>query len=51
MGKYRYDEMCIRDRIYTIEDTRKFSIDPTDICRIPHDIIDDDKMCIRDRDK
>ena len=30
--------------IYTIEDTRKFSIDPTDICRIPHDIIDDDRI-------
>ena len=35
---------CTPKPIYTIEDTRKFSIDPTDICRIPHDIIDDDRI-------
>ena len=35
---------CTPKPIYTIEDTRKFSIDPTDICRIPRDIIDDDKI-------
>ena len=33
---------CTPKPIYTIEDVRKFSIDPTDICRIPYDIIDDD---------
>lgn len=34
---------CTPKPTYTIEDVRKFSIDPTDICRIPRDIIDDDK--------
>lgn len=34
---------CTPKPIYTIEDIRKFSIDPTDICRIPRDIIDDDR--------
>ena len=33
---------CTPKPNYTIEDIRKFSIDPTDICRIPRDIIDDD---------
>ena len=35
---------CTPKPIYTIEDIRKFSIDPTDICRIPCDIIDDDRI-------
>ena len=35
---------CTPKPIYTIEDVRKFSIDPTDICRIPRDIIGDDKI-------
>ena len=35
---------CTPKPIYTIEDIRKFSIDPTDICRIPSDIIDDDRI-------
>ena len=34
---------CTPKPTYTIEDVRKFSIDPTDICRIPRDIIDDDR--------
>lgn len=35
---------CTPKPIYTIEDIRKFSIDPTDICRIPRDIINDDRI-------
>ena len=35
---------CTPKPNYTIEDIRKFSIDPTDICRIPRDIIDDDRI-------
>ena len=35
---------CTPKPIYTIEDIRKFSIDPTDICRIPRDIIEDDRI-------
>ncbi|MCM1061809.1 MAG: SAM-dependent methyltransferase [Eubacterium sp.] len=35
---------CTPKPNYTIEDTRKFSIDPTDICRIPYDIINDDRI-------
>ena len=35
---------CTPKPIYTIEDIRKFSIDPTDICRIPCDMIDDDRI-------
>lgn len=35
---------CTPKPNYTIEDIRKFSIDPTDICRIPYDIIDDDRI-------
>lgn len=35
---------CTPKPIYTIEDIRKFSIDPTDICRMPCDIIDDDRI-------
>lgn len=33
---------CTPKPIYTIEDIRKFSIDPTDICRIPRDMVSDD---------
>lgn len=35
---------CTPKPNYTIEDIRKFSIDPTDICRIPCDLIDDDRI-------
>ncbi len=35
---------CTPKPNYTIEDIRKFSIDPTDICRIPYDIINDDRI-------
>ena len=35
---------CTPKPIYTVEDFRKFSIDPTDICRIPRDIIGDDRI-------
>lgn len=35
---------CTPKPIYTVEDFRKFSVDPTDICRIPRDIIDDDRL-------
>lgn len=35
---------CTPKPIYTIEDIRKFSVDPTDICRIPRDIIGDDRI-------
>ena len=35
---------CTPKPTYTIEDVRKFSIDSTDICRIPRDIIDDDRI-------
>ena len=35
---------CTPKPIYTIEDVRKFSIDPTDICRIPRDIVEDDRI-------
>lgn len=35
---------CTPKPDYTIEDVRKFSVDPTDICRIPRDIIDDDRI-------
>lgn len=35
---------CTPKPIYTIEDARKFSIDPTDICRIPRDIVGDDRI-------
>lgn len=29
---------------YTLQDTKKFSVDPTDICRIPYDLINDDRI-------
>ena len=35
---------CTPKPIYTVEDIRKFSVDPTDICRIPIDIIEDDRI-------
>ena len=35
---------CTPKPNYTIEDIRKFSIDPSDVCRIPRDIIDDDRI-------
>lgn len=35
---------CTPKPIYTVEDVRMFSIDPTDICRIPRDIISDDRI-------
>lgn len=35
---------CTPKPIYTIEDIRKFSIDPNDICKIPHDIVTDDRI-------
>ena len=35
---------CTPKPNYTIEDIRKFSIDPNDICRIPRDIIEDDRI-------
>ncbi|WP_278581032.1 HsdM family class I SAM-dependent methyltransferase [Eubacterium callanderi] len=35
---------CTPKPIYTIEDVRKFSIDPTDICRLPRDLIGDDRI-------
>ena len=35
---------CTPKPIYTIEDVRKFFIDPTDICRMPRDIINDDRI-------
>ena len=35
---------CTPKPIYTIEDIRKFSIDPTDICKIPYDVIGDDRI-------
>lgn len=35
---------CTPKPIYTIEDIRKFSIDPTDICRIPRDMVADDRI-------
>lgn len=35
---------CTPKPIYSIEDRRKFFIEPIDICRIPRDIIDDDRI-------
>lgn len=29
---------------YSLQDTKKFSIDPTDICRIPDDLVHDDRI-------
>lgn len=35
---------CTPKPSFSIEDVRRFSIDPTDICRIPRDIVDDDRI-------
>lgn len=35
---------CTPKPQYSLQDTRKFSIDPTDICRIPGDLVDDDRI-------
>ena len=35
---------CTPKPLYTIEDMRKFTIEPTDICRIPRDIVKDDRI-------
>lgn len=35
---------CTPKPLYTIEDVRKFTIEPTDICRIPRDIVKDDRI-------
>ena len=35
---------CTPKPLYTVEDIRKFSIDPNDICRIPLDIVQDDRI-------
>ncbi|MBU7007580.1 Eco57I restriction-modification methylase domain-containing protein [Phosphitispora fastidiosa] len=35
---------CTPKPLYTIEDMRKFTIEPNDICRIPRDIVNDDRI-------
>ncbi|WP_326975236.1 HsdM family class I SAM-dependent methyltransferase [Caproicibacter sp. BJN0012] len=35
---------CTPKPLYTIEDIRKFTIEPNDICRIPRDIVSDDRI-------
>lgn len=35
---------CTPKPQFTIEDSRRFSIEPTDICRLPQDIIHDDRI-------
>lgn len=35
---------CTPKPDYSIQDARKFSIDPTDICKIPQDIVSDDRI-------
>lgn len=35
---------CTPKPQYSLQDTKKFSIDPTDICRIPSDLIHDDRI-------
>ena len=35
---------CTPKPQYSLQDTKKFSIDPTDICRIPNDLIYDDRI-------
>ncbi len=35
---------CTPKPQYSLQDTKKFSIDPTDICRIPNDMIHDDRI-------
>ena len=35
---------CTPKPLYTVEDLRKFSVEPNDICRIPFDIVHDDRI-------
>lgn len=35
---------CTPKPLYTIEDLRKFSVEPNDICQIPLDIVEDDRI-------
>ncbi len=35
---------CTPKPQFTVQDTKKFSIDPTDICKIPSDIVHDDRI-------
>ncbi len=35
---------CTPKPQYSLQDTKKFSIDPTDICRIPSDLVCDDRI-------
>lgn len=35
---------CTPKPQYSLQDTKKFSIDPTDVCRIPSDLIYDDRI-------
>ena len=35
---------CTPKPQYSLQDTKKFSIDPTDICRIPNDLMYDDRI-------
>ena len=35
---------CAPKPQYSLQDTKKFSIDPTDICRIPSDLVHDDRI-------
>ena len=35
---------CTPKPQYSLQDTKKFSIDPTDICRIPNDLVYDDRI-------
>lgn len=35
---------CTPKPQYSLQDTKKFSIDPTDICRIPSDLVYDDRI-------
>ena len=35
---------CTPKPVFTIEDMRRFSIEPTDICRLPSDVIHDDRI-------
>lgn len=35
---------CTPKPQYSLQDSKKFSIDPTDICRIPNDLVHDDRI-------
>lgn len=35
---------CTPKPQYSLQDTKKFTIDPTDICRIPNDLVHDDRI-------